>query len=68
MNVYSYLELELKDRGWSSADNGQSVFYEHHTIEKLLEPLHTGDINVLNLDYEEIDLIKRGDLDRLDAL
>ena len=68
MNVYSYLKLELEDRGWKPSANGQSVFYEHHTIKKLLEPLHTGEINVLNLDYEEIDLIQRGDLDRLNAL
>ena len=68
MNVYGYLDTELKVRGWKPADNGQSVFYEHPTIEKLVEPLSNGDINVLNLDYEEIDFIKRGEYELLDNL
>ena len=54
MNVYSYWELELQDRGWIRGANGQSVFHEHPTIKKLLEILHTGNINVLDLDLSLI--------------
>ena len=68
MNVYTYMNLELADRGWFYGANGQSVFHEHPTIDKLLEVLGEGDINVLTKDYKEIDLIKAGDFKKLDAL
>jgi len=58
----------LQDRGWIRGANGQSVFHEHPTIKKLLEILHTGNINVLDLDYNEIGLIKEGDFKAIDAL
>jgi hypothetical protein len=68
MNVYSYWQLELEDRGWIRRAEGESVFHEHPTIKKLLEILPTGDINVLDLNYNEIGLIKNGDFKAIDAL
>jgi hypothetical protein len=66
MNVYSYIDVELTQRGWHSAS--QSVFYDHEDIDKILEPLNDGNIAVLDFDWNEIDIIRRGEYEKLDEL
>ena len=68
MNVYTYLGLELQDRGWYLSCGGESVYHRHNRIDKLLEIMPTGEISILNLDYEEIGIIEVGDLNVLNSL
>lgn len=70
MNVYYEIDKLLKKKGWNRTTS-QSVFYSHPEKNKILEPMHDGDIAVhidLGESYEEIDLIDKNNYQKIDEL